>query len=281
MLVGIGIGVVVWRVQPQFASTRTEALRIGAGILVVGAGIAALLAGSISLRALRNGLVAGVLVLGGVALIVGPWIAVLMRERTEERCRRLHADARADMAAHLHDSVLQTLALIQRTDDPKTVAQLGPSTGARAATLALRRFRRPGRDDAQERDRQGGGRRRGSLRRRGGDGGRRRRGPRLCAGGPDRAAVREAATNAAKWSGCPQVSIYAEVEPDGVRAFVRDTGAGFDPASVAADRLGVRESIVGRLERRRGIGRDPPAPGEGTEVEPVPSPGRRRSPDTV
>ena len=80
-------------------------------------------------------------------------------------------------------------------------------------------------------------------------------------------AMGEATTNAAKWSGQDQVSVFAEVEDDGVRIFVRDTGDGFDPDDVAEDRLGVRESIVGRMERVGGTAIISSSPGGGTEVE--------------
>jgi len=80
-------------------------------------------------------------------------------------------------------------------------------------------------------------------------------------------ALGEAATNAAKWSGRDQVSVFAEVEDEGVRVFVRDTGTGFDLDAVAADRLGVRESIVGRMERVGGSAEIRSGHGDGTEVE--------------
>ena len=266
VVVGIGVGVVVWQVKPQLEATRTEAFRIAAGIVVVGAGISALIAGSVSFEVIRSSLLATMLVLGGVALIVGPWIAVLMRERTDERRRRLHADARADMAAHLHDSVLQTFALIQRTDDPKVIAQL-----ARQQERELRRWLYADSDDPAATTIKN------SV-------------DRIAGVVEDRfdvsvetvvvgdtaldtalealmGAMGEAATNAAKWSGCSQISVYAEVEDDGVRVFVRDTGAGFDPDAVAEDRLGVRESIIGRMERVGGTVEIRSVRGDGTEVE--------------
>ena len=266
VVVGIGVGVVVWQVQPQLEATRSEAFRIAAGIVVVGAGITALIAGNLSFEVIRSSILATSLVLGGVALIIGPWIAVLMRERTEERRRRLHADARADMAAHLHDSVLQTFALIQRTDDPKVIAQL-----ARQQERELRRWLYADSDDPAATTLKN------SV-------------DRIAGVVEDRfdvsveqvvvgdvaldttlealmGAMGEAVTNAAKWSGCDQVSVYAEVEDDGVRVFVRDTGAGFDSDAVAEDRLGVRESIVGRMERVGGTVDIRSARGEGTEIE--------------
>lgn len=264
--VGLAVGGVVWYVRPNFDSTRSEALRVAAGIIVVGLGITALIAGDLSFDVVRSSLLATVLVLSGAALIVGPWITGLMRERTDERRRRLHADARADMAAHLHDSVLQTFALIQRTDDPKVIAQL-----ARQQERELRRWLYADSDDPAATTF------RNSV-------------ERMTGVVEDRfdiavetvvvgdipmdtalealvGAMGEAATNAAKWSGQDRVSVYAEVDDDGVRVFVRDTGAGFDPDAVAEDRLGVRESIVGRMERVGGTAAISSSPGAGTEVE--------------
>jgi signal transduction histidine kinase len=197
---------------------------------------------------------------------VGPWIAAVMRDRSEERRRRLQADARSDMAAHLHDSVLQTLALIQRTDDPRVISQL-----ARQQERELRRWLYADSDDPSATTLKHAIERIGGV-------------------VEDRfdvtvetvvvgeaamdtslealvGAAGEAATNAAKWSGCAQISLYAEVDDDGVRVFVRDTGTGFDTASVAEDRLGVRESIIGRMERVGGSADIRSANGQGTEVE--------------
>ena len=170
------------------------------------------------------------------------------------------------MAAHLHDSVLQTLALIQRNDDPRVIAQL-----ARQQERELRRWLYADSDDPSATTLKT------SI-------------ERISEVVEDRfdiavetvvvgdtsmdttlealiGAAGEATTNAAKWSGCDQVSVFAEVEDDGVRVFVRDTGAGFDPDGVAEDRLGVRESIVGRMERVGGTAEIRSAHGSGTEVE--------------
>ncbi len=264
-LVGLGVGVVLWQFQPRLEADRWDAARIGAGVMVVAAGIAAFVAGNVSFGAVRDGVLAIVLVGGGLALILGPWMAVLIRGRAEERRRRLQADARADMAAHLHDSVLQTFALMQRTDDPREMASL-----ARQQERELRRWLYADSDDpsavtlksAMER---------------------------AAAVVEDRhdiavetvvvgdapldttvealiGATGEAATNAAKWSGCDSVSVFVEVEDDDVHVYVRDTGAGFDPDDIAEDRLGVRESIRGRMERVGGTAEIRSAPGEGTEV---------------
>jgi signal transduction histidine kinase len=81
------------------------------------------------------------------------------------------------------------------------------------------------------------------------------------------AAAREAMTNAAKHGGGGTVSVFVEAGEDGARVFVRDRGPGFEPAEIAEDRRGVRESIVGRMERNGGGARIGSAPGGGTEVE--------------
>lgn len=272
LLVGAGVGLVLWQVQPQIEFTRWAAARIAAGIAVVGTGIAAFIAGNISFSAVRDGLFGIILVIGGLALLVGPWIAVLLRDRTNERRQRLQADARADVAAHLHDSVLQTLALIQRTDDPREMTAL-----ARQQERELRRWLYADDVDPDE----------WTLK---------NAVDRVAGVVEDRhdvdveaivvgdvpvdpvvealvGAVGEAATNAAKWSGCPSVSVFIEVADGEVQAFVRDTGVGFDPDAIAEDRLGVRESIHGRMERVGGTAEIITAPGEGTEVRlAVPAP---------
>ncbi|MDH3250796.1 MAG: ATP-binding protein, partial [Acidimicrobiia bacterium] len=79
-------------------------------------------------------------------------------------------------------------------------------------------------------------------------------------------AVREAVVNAARHSGAPSVSVYAEVEVDAVRAFVRDRGSGFDPEAVPSDRQGITNSIVGRMSRHGGEGVVRSKPGTGTEA---------------
>jgi len=264
-LVGLGVGVVLWHFQPRLEADRWSAARIGAGVVVVAAGIAAFVAGNLSFGAVRDGVLAVVLVGGGLALILGPWMVVLIRGRAEERRRRLQADARADMAAHLHDSVLQTFALMQRTDDPIEMASL-----ARQQERELRRWLYADSDDPSAITLKSAIEKATAL-------------------VEDRhdikvetvvvgdaqldttvealiGATGEAATNAAKWSGCDSVSVFVEVEDDDVHVYVRDTGVGFDPEDIADDRLGVRKSIRGRMERVGGTAEIRSTPGEGTEV---------------
>ncbi|MEO0492123.1 MAG: PspC domain-containing protein [Actinomycetota bacterium] len=265
LLVGTGVGLVLWQIQPQIEFTRWAAARVAAGIVVVGTGLAAFVAGNISFSAVRDGLFGTLLVVVGLALLIGPWIVVLVRDRAEEQRRRQAADARADVAAHLHDSVLQTLALIQRTDDPKQMSAL-----ARQQERELRRWLYVDDHDPDEWTLKSAiDRVAGVVEDRHdvdveaivvGD---------LPADTTVEAlvgAVGEAATNAAKWSGCPAISVFVEVADGELQAFVRDTGVGFDPDDIAEDRLGVRESILGRMERVGGTAEIVSAPDEGTEV---------------
>jgi signal transduction histidine kinase len=79
-------------------------------------------------------------------------------------------------------------------------------------------------------------------------------------------ATREAVVNAAKHSGVSTVDVYCEVEPSQVSVFVRDRGRGFDPATVPDDRHGLRGSVHGRMERNGGVAVVRSSSGEGTEV---------------
>jgi signal transduction histidine kinase len=213
--------------------------------------------------------------LGGVALVIaaivvafGPWWLRIARDLVVERQARARAEERADMAARLHDSVLQTLALIQRhADDPQRVVQL-----ARAQERELRSWlfdgRAPGSLDVmtladgvrliqQEVEAQYGIAVEAVTV---GD----------CQLDDDLSALlgaaREATVNAAKWSGADVVSLFAEVEPAAVSLFVRDRGQGFDPEAVPGDRKGLAESVHARMARRGGSATVRSVRGEGTEV---------------
>jgi signal transduction histidine kinase len=240
-------------------------LRVGAGLVLVAAAAA--------LFALRNGQVHDlydVLIsagLGGLGLgiTIGPWIWRLTNDLAAERAERVRTQERADLAAHLHDSVLQTLALIQtNAGDSATVARL-----ARSQERDLRSW-------LFEAGPVGDGTLAGALRQvvreiedtYGVD-------VELVTVGeaavgevlaPIVAATREAAINAAKHAGSSLVDIYAEVGPGQIEVFIRDRGAGFDPDAVPADRQGVRNSIVDRMARHGGSADVRSAPGTGTEV---------------
>jgi signal transduction histidine kinase len=278
LLVGLGVAV-LWRVADDAqrarwrrtaevtATGRRAWVRVVVGVMFVVVGAAAVIgAGGGGLQAGMDGLVGGLVVVVGVAVVAGPWLLRTTRELTDERRMRIRSQERAELAAHVHDSVVQTLTLIQRhADDPKAVVRL-----ARAEERALRQWLyRPAGDGpgmfkagleataAEVEDVHGGAvevvavgdavidERLGALIQ----------------------AAREAMVNAAKYAGAAgPVSVYAEVESGQASVFIRDRGPGFDVDAIATDRLGVRQSIIGRMERHGGRAQLISAPGEGTEV---------------
>ena len=199
---------------------------------------------------------------GALFLLLGPWVWQLAGERAE----RIRMTERAEVAARVHDSVLQTLALIQRhADDPVRVAAISRrqerelrrwlyGTGVDGATT-LEDALADAAADVEE-----------------------LHGVRIELANAGRVpldarfeqlalAAREAMTNAAKFSGADEISVYAEAGTDNVSVFIRDRGAGFDPEAVPGDRRGIAESIKGRLRRAGGVATISSAPGQGTEVE--------------
>lgn len=213
----------------------------------------------------REVVFAGVIGIAGIALVLGPWLLRMAGELSDERGARIRQQERADVAAHLHDSVLQTLALIQKhSDDPRAVATL-----ARAQERDLRSWLYSEEADVQ-------GTVATALRAAAaevedahgvpvevvvvGDARQSERAAALVA------AAREAMVNAAKHSAAPKVDVYAELSDSRAEVFVRDRGRGFDIEAVPADRLGIRNSIEGRMERHGGWASVRAVPGEGTEV---------------
>ena len=199
---------------------------------------------------------------GALALVLGPWVWKLTAERSE----RIRLAERAAMAARIHDSVLQTLALVQRdADDAPRVRAI-----ARRQERELRRWLYgSGYGDAEtfadalaaavadveeahltriELATSGDAPLDGAL-------------------GELVLAAREAMVNAAKHAETDDISVYAEVEPGSVAVFVRDRGVGFDRAAVGGDRRGIAESIESRLRRAGGSATITSSPGAGTEVE--------------
>ena len=260
-------------------------LRIAIASVLLAAGLAVLGSGHVSSALVRP--VGGVfLVTAGIVTVLGPWWARILRDLMLERQARVRAEERAEMATRVHDSVLQTLALIQRrADDPQQVVRL-----ARAQERELRSWlfdgRQPGSMDGLAATVAGGIRliQQEVEAQHGvvieaitvGD----------CPLDDDLTALlaagREATVNAAKWSGAGVVSLFAEVEPESVSVFVRDRGRGFDPAAVPADRKGLAESIRARMTRRGGCATIKSVPGEGTEVSlTMPRTAGRREPSTV
>jgi signal transduction histidine kinase/phage shock protein PspC (stress-responsive transcriptional regulator) len=288
-LIAVGLLVLIWRnandSEKQFIDHEVVPLlgtdfhgrarhlliiRIVAGVIVGGFGIALLVGGHTTIDALKP--VGGAaLVIAAAVIVFGPWWLSLVRDLIAERQARVRAEDRAQMAAHVHDSVLQTLALIQRsTDDPQNVLRL-----ARAQERELRAWLFEGRSPgaiSEDATMLGEG---VNLLQRQVEADHGITVQVVVVGECDlddalRAlldAAREATVNAAKWSGADQVSVFAEVEPDSVRVYVRDRGQGFDPASVPADRRGITQSIEARVARFGGEAVVRSAPGEGAEVQ--------------
>jgi signal transduction histidine kinase len=261
-------------VQRPQEMVAAESRRAAAAISRTGIGIALVIAAGFvflqatgALGAARDvllALIAAVVVLG---VIFAPWVVRLVRSLTQERAQRIRSQERAEMAAHLHDSVLQTLAMVQRSaGDPSEVAAIarrqerelrawlaGRPAPGQAARLAA--ALEAAAADVEERygvpvevvvvgDRELDGNHEAVV-----------------------AAAREAMTNAAKFGAGSTVDVYAESGAGRTQVFVRDRGPGFDPAAVPGDRRGVRDSIVGRMRRHGGRARVASAPGGGTEVE--------------
>jgi signal transduction histidine kinase/phage shock protein PspC (stress-responsive transcriptional regulator) len=209
------------------------------------------------------------LVIAAIVLFLGPWWLRIARDLMVERQARIRAEERADIAARVHDSVLQTLALIQRrADDPQKVVQL-----ARVQERELRDWLFEGKPPGEVGDATTFT---AAVRQIQQDVEARYGVPveAVTVGDCDLddnlnallAAAREATVNAAKWSGASVISLFAEVGPAEVELVVRDRGQGFDPESVPADRKGLAESIRGRMARRGGTATVTSAPGEGAKV---------------
>ncbi|MEU8511907.1 PspC domain-containing protein [Kitasatospora sp. NPDC048722] len=280
-LLAIGVGVaLVWRQADDSRWQRWFGLeegekrrgaytRVGAGVLLAVAGTIALLAMQGSGSTLGSVVEASIAVLAGVLVLLGPYGLRLWQDLGAERTARIRAQERAEIAAHIHDSVLHTLTLIQRrAEDPKEVLRLArsqerelrlwlyrPEAAAEAAPETMAETLRSVLAEVEDRH-----------------------------GVPvelvivgdcpmdekiaaQMQAAREATVNAAKYGGGGPVQVYAEVEGRTVSVFVRDHGPGFDPDTVPEDRMGVRESIIGRMKRNGGTARVRPAPDGGTEVE--------------
>ncbi|MDR6938631.1 PspC domain-containing protein [Arcanobacterium hippocoleae] len=297
LLAGAGI---IWStpIDSQRNKRETTALNaarkvvavIGGGICVVGAVILVLEI------APRNpfflSLTIALITVITLCLVFYPAVLRLKFSLRETAAQKARESVRADMAAHLHDSVLQSLALIRaRADDADAVRTL-----ARLQEQDLRKYLYSERQNedtstaallreiAQELER------------------RYQKEINTVITGdckPDTsvravlAATREAITNACKYGGEKEVSLYAElrqtmagqksgetvqqahlaVQKDhlilrqSIEVWIRDRGPGFDPHTIAPDRAGIRDSIIGRLRRIGGSAeiRSPLQSG-GTEV---------------
>jgi signal transduction histidine kinase len=269
-------GALIWR-QSQTAADdaaepdrpalpRDAVNRAGVGAALVIGGALLFLSLNDSLASARDVILPIAVVLVAFTIILAPWWVRLVRGLAAERSARIRSQERAEVAAHLHDSVLQTLALVQkRADDPREVAAL-----ARRQERELRAWLNNTRPA-------GTATLAGALEGAAaeveadhhvpievvtvGDGPLDERAAALVA------AAREALVNASKFAGPEPISLYAEVEGGRAEVFVRDRGPGFEPESAPADRRGVRDSIIGRMERHGGRATVHSTPGSGTEVE--------------
>jgi signal transduction histidine kinase len=246
---------------------RATPLRSLGGVALALAGVVALVARGVRVEQLPAALAALAMALAGAAVLVGPYLGRLTAQLRDEERARIRDQERNDMAAHLHDSVLQTLALMQRAAaDPRRMVML-----ARRQERELRSWLYDVKASATV----------GSLSARAeglaaeveldhglpvdlivvGD--------LTVAPSVDALllAVREATVNAAKHAEADLVSIYIEVEPHAITAFVRDKGVGFSVAEIGDDRRGIAMSIRDRIERVGGRALLESAPGAGTEWE--------------
>ncbi|MEX2540033.1 MAG: PspC domain-containing protein [Actinomycetota bacterium] len=202
----------------------------------------------------------------GLAVVFGPWVYRMANQLGDERRDRIRSEERSDLAAHLHDSVLQTLALIQRNaSSPRKMASL-----ARRQERELRSWLY-GQPEASDT------RLEATLHQ--------------MADGIEESyevtvetvvvgdrdldertsavvhAAREAAANAARHSGSEEISVYVECEPHLLTAYIRDRGKGFNPEQVPNGRRGITDSIRGRVERHGGTVMFTTGSGDGTEVQ--------------
>ena len=247
---------------------RSTLIRIVSGVALVALGIGVLLFNTYKLDQIQFALVAVLATLAGVALLTVPLWIKLVNDLGEERRARIRTEERAEIAAHLHDSVLQTLALIQKqAEAPREVRRLArgqerqlrdwlygrdvgdssrPTTVSAAIALASGEVEDTFAISVQQ----------------------------VVVGDCPLdhnllamvQAAREAMVNAAKHAGVAEISVYGEVEADSVNVFVKDRGKGFDPEAVPEDRHGLADSIRGRMVRHGGEAKLRTSPGEGTEV---------------
>lgn len=245
-------------------AARAGRWRLATGIGLVVLALVALVASRTSPAQALQGLALALLLVGGVALVAFPWIYRAWRDASQQRRALIRSEERAEIAAHVHDSVLQTLTLIQRyADDPAEVARLARTEERQLRSWLYAPTGDPDRTIAAALERDAAGIE--------ADYGASIDVVTVGDAALDAslaalvAASREAMVNAAKHAS-GSVSVYAECRDDVVEVFVRDRGDGFDIDEVPQDRLGIRESLVGRMERKGGTATIRSVPGQGTEV---------------
>ena len=243
-LVAIGVAL-IWQRTAIGQWTDAWALVVGAALIL--AGIVGLVSIAVGWSGVINGIGVTTLVLLAAGIIAIPWMLNLYRQLAVERQERIRSQTRSELATQVHDSVLQTLTLIrQHAADPDQVVRL-----ARAEERHLRSWLYDPAGDPEQTLHAALVENAGEVERTYAA-----TVDVVCVGDAQLdsrlsdmvAAAREAMVNAAKHAG-GAISVYAEVEDARVTVFVRDRGQGFDPDNLPADRLGVRESIIGRMQR--------------------------------
>ena len=251
--------------RPTESGGGRSKTQIFAGAALMTVGIVVVLASLDSIQSLGPAAIAVLLTAAGFMLLFGPWVWGLFEELSDERRARIREQERADMAAHLHDSVLQTLAMIQRSDDPQRMITLAraqerdlrtwlfeptglQATGTVGEAIAAVASKVEADFDVPVEVVVVGDR---SL---------------DDASTPLVAAASEAMANAAEHSGARSISVYVECTDDNVDAWITDQGTGFDPGAVSNDRKGISASIIARMARAGGEAILMSTPGEGSEV---------------
>jgi len=235
------------------------------GLAMMVAGLVVVLRSLDRLQSVGVLAIALIVAIGGFVIVAGPWLWSLIEDLRTERRARIRSEEKAEVAAHLHDSVLQTLALIQRTDDPKKMVTL-----ARSQERDLRSWLFD--ENSSDTDSIQGALTSAATRVEAahdvpvsvvsvGEAGL----------PPDKhealvSAATEAMMNAAKHSGATKISVYAEMTTSSIDVYISDQGDGFNRDNVDDDRRGIRESIEARMQRHGGTAIIESVTGEGTEV---------------
>jgi signal transduction histidine kinase len=247
------------------AETAPRGVRVVVGAVLMLVGVATFASSVDAMRQLGPIVIPVGITAAGFMLVFGPWVVRLAGDLTAERRDRIRSEERSEMAAHLHDSVLQTLALIQRSDDPRKMVTLARSQERDLRHWLYNAEQADGADTLS-------------------------RALEAAASRTEQAhdvpievvvvndvpmtdhvnavvkAASEAMNNAARHSGAGRVSVYAEAVGGSLDVFISDQGKGFDAADVPEDRHGIRESIARRMTRHGGTSEIHSEPGEGTEV---------------
>ncbi|AHI19219.1 MAG: ATP-binding protein [Corynebacterium casei] len=265
IIVAIG-AVLAWRAYDRGLSGTTGIISVVSGAILVLAGVLFMSLSWQGNDSFGAALLAVVLTLGGIGALVVPLGIRMWNQLTEQQAAKAASDERAEIASRLHDSVLQTLALIQkRADDPQEVARL-----ARGQERELRSWLFGSEEKTSQsvfaaldsacgevEDMFGISIRPVTV---GEDI------PLTEATKLTVMAAREAMVNAGKHARVDSVDVYAEHLAGELSIFVRDRGDGFDSDAIPEDRHGIRDSIVERMSRIGGSAKIKSAPGEGTEV---------------